>query len=68
MPSNEVVEKLAGIALSAEDLLASDHPTGKEPVGVQTMKDTRRRTAERIMVLLADPEVRSYLRDVRSRI
>ena len=67
-PSDEVVAKLAGIALNAEDLLASDHPTRKAPVGVQTMKDTRRRTAETIMVLLADSDVRSYLKDVRSRV
>ena len=68
MPSDDVVAKLAGIALNAEDLLASDHPTRKSPVGVQTMKDTRRRSAETIMVLLADPDVRSYLTKVRSRI
>jgi hypothetical protein len=65
-PSDAVVAKLAGIAVNAENLLASDQPSGKAPVGLQTMKDNRRRSGEKILVLLADPEVRKYLAEVRA--
>lgn len=64
-PSDDLVAKLAGIAAHAEALLAADRQTEKAPVGLTTLKNERRRTAEAIMVLLADPEVRSYLAEAK---
>ena len=64
-PSDALVIKLAGIAAHAEELMALDHPTDKAPVGLTTMKNERRRTAEAIMVLLADAEVRNYLAELK---
>jgi len=59
-PSDAVLVRLASIAAHAEELMALDHPTDKAPIGLTTMKNERRRTAEAIMVLLADAEVRDY--------
>jgi hypothetical protein len=64
-PSDALVIKLASIAAHAEELMALDHPTDKAPVGLTTMRNERRRTAEAIMVLLADAEVRNYLADLK---
>ena len=63
--SDALVIKLAAIAAHAQALLALDHPTDKAPVGLTTMKNERRRTAEAILVLLADAEVRNYLAELK---
>ncbi|HKW69374.1 MAG TPA: hypothetical protein VJP81_02225 [Candidatus Dormibacteraeota bacterium] len=65
-PSDAVIAKLAGIAVKAEDILASEHPTSRAPIGLRTIKNDRRRSMEKILVLLADPEVREYLARVRA--
>ena len=63
-PSDAVVTKLAGIAERVRELMALDSPVGKAPVGLNTIRNERRRTVEAIMLLLADDEVRSYLADL----
>jgi hypothetical protein len=60
-PSDEVLLKLAGIATFARSLTAPDRPSEREPVGRLTLQNERRRAAEKILVLLADPELRDYL-------
>jgi hypothetical protein len=60
-PSDAVLIRLAGIAAQVEAILAPDNPVAKAPVGLNTMKNDRRRAMEAIMVLLADREVRGYL-------
>lgn len=64
-PSEALVIKLASIAAHAAELVAVDHQTEKAPVGLTTLKNERRRTAEAIMVLLADAEVRDYLAELK---
>jgi hypothetical protein len=64
-PSEALVIKLASIAAHAAELVAADHQTEKAPVGLTTLKNERRRTAEAIMVLLADAEVRDYLAELK---
>lgn len=64
-PSDALIIKLASIAAHAAELVAADHQTEKAPVGLTTLKNERRRTAEAIMVLLADAEVRDYLAELR---
>lgn len=63
-PSDAVLVKLAGIGAQVEELLASENPLNKERVGLKTVKNDRRRTMESILVLLADSEVRNYLREL----
>lgn len=63
-PSDAVLIRLAAIAARAQQLLAADHQIGKAPVGLTTLKNDRRRTAEAIMVLLADADVRNYLAEL----
>ena len=63
-PSDAVLIRLAGIAAQVEELLAADHPTAKAPVGLQTIKNDRRRTMEAILVLVADAQVRDYLAEL----
>jgi hypothetical protein len=36
-------------------MLSADKPAGKAPVGLNTVKNDRRRAMEGILVLLADP-------------
>jgi hypothetical protein len=64
-PSDAVLIRLAGIAANAEELLAADHQIDKAPVGLRTVKNDRRRTMEAILVLLANPEVRTYLAELK---
>jgi hypothetical protein len=64
-PSDTLVIRLASIAAQVEELLAADHQTEKAPVGLTTIKNDRRRTMEAILVLLADPEVRNYLAELK---
>jgi hypothetical protein len=63
-PSDEALIRLAGIAAQVQELLASDNPLDKAPVGLKTIKNDRRRAMEDILVLLADSEVRNYLDDL----
>jgi hypothetical protein len=64
-PSDATLIGLASIAAHAEDLLAADRPMHKAPVGLQTVRNDRRRTMEAILVLLAKPEVRTYLAELK---
>jgi hypothetical protein len=64
-PSDATLIALASIAAHAEDLLAADRPMQKVPVGLQTIRNDRRRTMEAILVLLAKPEVRAYLAELK---
>jgi hypothetical protein len=64
-PSDAIVIKLASIAAHAAELIAADHQTEKAPVGFTTLKNERRRTAEAILVLLADAEVRDYVAELK---
>ena len=63
-PSDAVVIKLAGIAERVRELMALESPVGKAPVGLNTIRNDRRRTVEAVMLLLADGEVRSYLSEL----
>jgi len=60
-PSDAALIRLASIAANVEELLAADHQIDGAPVGLRTIKNDRRRRMETILVLLADPEVRTYL-------
>jgi hypothetical protein len=64
-PSNAALIRLAGIAAQVEELLAADRQTEKASVGLRTIKNDRRRTMEAILVLLADPEVRDYVAQLK---
>ena len=64
-PSDALVLKLASIAAHAAELIAADHQAEKAPVGLATLKNERRRTAEAILVLLADAEMRNYLAELK---
>ena len=63
-PSDAALIRLATIAANAGELLAPDDPLGKQSVGLRKVKNDRRRTMEDLLVLLADPEVRSYLAEL----
>jgi hypothetical protein len=63
-PSDAALIRLASIAANVEELLAADHQVDGAPVGLRTVKNDRRRRMETILVLLADPEVRTYLADL----
>jgi hypothetical protein len=63
-PSDAVLVKLAGIAERVRELMALESPVGKAPVGLNTIRNERRRTVEAVMLLLADSEVRSYLAEL----
>ncbi len=64
-PSQAVAVKLAQVASHVEELLAIDRSMDKTPLGMRNLKNNRRRTVEKVLMLLADPEVRSYLAAVR---
>ena len=64
-PSDAALIKLAGIAAQLEELLATDTPVGKPRVGLNTVRNDRRRAMEAAVVLLADSEVRAYLADLK---
>jgi len=63
-PSDSVLTKLASIAAQVEDILAPENPGHKTRVGLSTVKNDRRRTMEAVLVLLADPELRSYIAEL----
>ena len=67
-PSEAVLKTMATIAMQAEGILVADHAPEKAPVGLKTFKNDRRRAMEQILVLLADPELKSYLAEVRTLI
>jgi hypothetical protein len=64
-PSEAALIRLAGIAAHVEELMALDYEAEKAPVGLKTLRNDRRRKVEAILVLLADPEVRNYLADLK---
>jgi hypothetical protein len=64
-PSDALTIKLASIAAHAAELIAADHQTEKAAVGLTTLKNERRRTAEAILVQLADAEVGDYLAELK---
>jgi hypothetical protein len=64
-PSDEVVIRLATVAVDVEELLMADNPVDKTPVGLRSAKNDRRRTMESILVLLADPGVREYVAELK---
>jgi hypothetical protein len=64
-PSDAALIRLAGIAANVDELLAADFQIAKAPVGLRTIRNERRRMVEAILVLLADPEVRDYLAEVK---
>jgi hypothetical protein len=63
-PSDAALIRLASIAAQVEDLLTPDNPLNKPLVGIKTAKNDRRRAMEAVMVLLADAEVRNYLKEL----
>jgi hypothetical protein len=63
-PSDAVLIKLARIATNVREVMAADHPSERLRVGLSKIQNERRRTVEKILVLLADPEVRAYLAQV----
>ena len=64
-PSAAILIRLATIALQVEEVLVPDKPVGMARVGLKTAKNDRRRAMETILVLLADPEVRDYLAELK---
>jgi hypothetical protein len=66
-PTDAVLIRLAAIAARADEVLAPDHPLDRPRVGLNTAKNDRRRAMEKILVLLADPEVRSYVASLTER-
>jgi hypothetical protein len=63
-PSDAALIRLAGIAAHVKELMALDHQAEKAPVGLKAIRNDRRRKVEAILVLLADPEVGSYLAEL----
>jgi hypothetical protein len=64
-PSDAALIRLAGIAAHVEEVMALDYQAEKAPVGLKTIRNDRRRKVEAILVLLADPEVRDYLAELK---
>jgi hypothetical protein len=60
-PSDAVLIKLTRIAAYVREVMAADHPSERLRVGLSKVQNERRRTVEKILVLLADPELRAYL-------
>ena len=63
--SEAALIRLAGIAAHVEELMALDYQAEKAPVGLKTLRNDRRWKVEAILVLLADPEVRMYLAELK---
>ncbi|HEV2036327.1 MAG TPA: hypothetical protein VGU71_19405 [Candidatus Dormibacteraeota bacterium] len=63
-PSDAALIRLASIAAQVEELLTPDNPLNKALVGIKTAKNDRRRAMEAVLVLLADAEVRNYLKEL----
>jgi len=61
--SDAALIRLARIAAHVEELMALDYQAEKAPVGLKTLRNDRRRNVEAI--LLADPEVRDYLAELK---
>jgi hypothetical protein len=64
-PSGAALIRLATIAAYVEVVLIPDEPVVKARVGLQTAKNDRRRAMETLLVLIADPEVRDYLAELK---
>ena len=64
-PSRAVTIKLATLTARVDEILMADNPVDKTPVGLTNAKNDRRRAMEAILVLLADPEVREYLAELK---
>jgi hypothetical protein len=64
-PSDAALIRLAGIAVHVEELMALDFQAEKAPVGLKTLRNDRRRKVEAILLLLADPDVRDYLAELK---
>jgi hypothetical protein len=64
-PSRAVTIKLATLAARVDEMLMADNPVDKTPVGLTNARNDRRRAMEAILVLLADPEVREYLAELK---
>lgn len=64
-PSRAVTIKLATLTARVDEMLMADNPVDKTPVGLTNAKNDRRRAMEAILVLLADPEVREYLAELK---
>jgi len=63
--SDAALIRLARIAAHVEELMALDYQAEKAPVGLKTLRNDRRRNVEAILLLLADPEVRDYLAELK---
>jgi hypothetical protein len=63
-PTDDVLVQLATLAAHVQEMLAADHPIDQTPVGLTTAKNQRRRAMETILVLLADPDLRSYVSEL----
>ncbi len=66
-PSDAVLIKLAGIATHVREVMAADHPSERLRVGLSKIQNERRRTVEKILLLLAEPELRAYLARVNMK-
>jgi hypothetical protein len=64
-PSDAALIRLAGVAVHVEELMALDFQAEKAPVGLKTLRNDRRRKVEAILLLLADPDVRDYLAELK---
>ena len=64
-PSDAALIRLGGIAAHVEELMALDYQAEKAPVGLKTLRNDRRRKVEAILLLLADPEVRDYVAELK---
>jgi hypothetical protein len=64
-PSEATLLRLAAIAAHVEELMAADHQMQRAPVGLRNLKNDRRRTVEAVLLLLADPEVRKYVAELK---
>ncbi len=64
-PTDDSLIRLAGIAAHVEELMALDYQAEKAPIGLKTLRNDRRRKVEAILLLLADPDVRAYLAELK---
>ena len=64
-PSGGALIRLGGIAAHVEELMALDYQAEKAPIGLKTLRNDRRRKVEAILLLLADPDVRAYLAELK---
>jgi len=64
-PTDDALIRLAGIAAHVEELMALDYQAEKAPIGLKTLRNDRRRKVEAILLLLAEPDVRAYLAELK---